>query len=70
MHAWLCLYRFQHVYVVDDSIVIIATLKDNGTSMGKVYELGERHIFTVHELVTSFAPVNFKLFGSGTCDPH
>lgn len=31
----------------------MTALKDDGTSMGKVYELGGPEIFTVHELVTS-----------------
>lgn len=31
----------------------MAALKDDGTSMGKVYELGGPEIFTMHELVIS-----------------
>ena len=45
--------RLQPVYVVDVAAAIIAALKDDGTSMGKVYELGGPEILTVHELVTS-----------------
>ncbi|KAL6505260.1 hypothetical protein OROGR_025077 [Orobanche gracilis] len=32
--------KFQPVYVVDVASAIIAALKDDGTSMGKVYEIG------------------------------
>ncbi|XP_062079602.1 NADH dehydrogenase [ubiquinone] 1 alpha subcomplex subunit 9, mitochondrial [Humulus lupulus] len=42
--------KIQPVYVVDVAAAIIAALKDDGTSMGKVYELGGPDIFTVHEL--------------------
>lgn len=47
------LFRFQPVYVIDVAAAVIAALKDDGTSMGKVYELGGPEIFTVHELVIS-----------------
>ncbi|KDP26455.1 hypothetical protein JCGZ_17613 [Jatropha curcas] len=42
--------KIQPVYVVDVAAAVIAALKDDGTSMGKVYELGGPEIFTVHEL--------------------
>lgn len=42
--------KIQPVYVVDVAAAIIAALKDDGTSMGKVYELGGPDIFTIHEL--------------------
>ncbi|OWM90266.1 NADH dehydrogenase [ubiquinone] 1 alpha subcomplex subunit 9, mitochondrial [Punica granatum] len=42
--------KIQPVYVVDVAAAITAALKDDGSSMGKVYELGGPEIFTVHEL--------------------
>lgn len=42
--------KIQPVYVVDVAAAIIAALKDDGASMGKVYELGGPDVFTVHEL--------------------
>ncbi|CAA0823920.1 ABC transporter C family member 5, partial [Striga hermonthica] len=42
--------KFQPVYVVDVASAIIAALKDDGTSMGKVYELGGPDVYTMHEL--------------------
>ncbi|RVW53713.1 NADH dehydrogenase [ubiquinone] 1 alpha subcomplex subunit 9, mitochondrial [Vitis vinifera] len=42
--------KFQPVYVIDVAAAIMAALKDDGTSMGKVYELGGPEIFTMHEL--------------------
>ncbi|GLT41475.1 hypothetical protein SLA2020_155360 [Shorea laevis] len=42
--------KIQPVYVVDVAAAIVAALKDDGTSMGKVYELGGPEIFTVHQL--------------------
>ncbi|KAL6516212.1 hypothetical protein OROGR_019517 [Orobanche gracilis] len=42
--------KFQPVYVVDVASAVIAALKDDGTSMGKVYELGGPDIYTMHEL--------------------
>ncbi|KAF2292676.1 hypothetical protein GH714_026655 [Hevea brasiliensis] len=42
--------KIQPVYVVDVAAAIVAALKDDGTSMGKVYELGGPEIFTMHEL--------------------
>lgn len=51
-YNWLC--RIQPVYVVDAASAIIAALKDDGTSMGKVYELGGPDVFSVHQLVIFF----------------
>ncbi|XP_041005420.1 NADH dehydrogenase [ubiquinone] 1 alpha subcomplex subunit 9, mitochondrial [Juglans microcarpa x Juglans regia] len=42
--------KIQPVYVVDVAGAIVAALKDDGTSMGKVYELGGPDVFTTHEL--------------------
>ncbi|CAM8927534.1 unnamed protein product [Rhodiola kirilowii] len=42
--------KIQPAYVVDVAAAVVAALKDDGTSMGKVYELGGPDIFTVHEL--------------------
>ncbi|KAL3604609.1 hypothetical protein D5086_005468 [Populus alba] len=42
--------KIQPVYVVDVAAAIIAALKDDGSSMGKVYELGGPEIFTMQEL--------------------
>ncbi|XP_059660187.1 NADH dehydrogenase [ubiquinone] 1 alpha subcomplex subunit 9, mitochondrial [Cornus florida] len=42
--------KIQPVYVVDVAAAIIAALKDDGTSMGKVYELGGPDVFTLHQL--------------------
>ncbi|KAI9122386.1 hypothetical protein K1719_007075 [Acacia pycnantha] len=42
--------KIQPVYVIDVAAALIAALKDDGTSMGKIYELGGPEIFTVHEL--------------------
>ncbi|KAG0460472.1 hypothetical protein HPP92_020367 [Vanilla planifolia] len=42
--------RIQPVYVVDVAAAIIASLKDDGSSMGKIYELGGPDIYTLHEL--------------------
>ncbi|KAJ4851341.1 hypothetical protein Tsubulata_005711 [Turnera subulata] len=42
--------KIQPVYVVDVAAAILAALKDDGTSMGKIYELGGPEIFTIHEL--------------------
>lgn len=43
--------RIQPVYVIDVAAAIVNSLKDDGTSMGKIYELGGPEIYTVHELV-------------------
>lgn len=42
--------KIQPVYVVDVAAAIVAALKDDGASMGKIYELGGPEVFTVHEL--------------------
>ncbi|KAI4349331.1 hypothetical protein L6164_009932 [Bauhinia variegata] len=42
--------KIQPVYVVDVAAAIMAALKDDGTSMRKIYELGGPEVFTVHEL--------------------
>ncbi|PNY04598.1 NADH dehydrogenase [Trifolium pratense] len=42
--------KIQPVYVVDVASALTTALKDDGTSMGKIYELGGPEIFTVHEL--------------------
>jgi uncharacterized protein YbjT (DUF2867 family) len=43
--------RFQTVYVVDVAAAIVNSLKDDGTSMGKTYELGGPDVYTVRDLV-------------------
>ncbi|KMZ62877.1 NADH-ubiquinone oxidoreductase 39 kDa subunit [Zostera marina] len=42
--------RIQPVYVVDVAAAVIASLRDDGASMGKIYELGGPQVFTIHEL--------------------
>ncbi|KAK6940598.1 NAD-dependent epimerase/dehydratase [Dillenia turbinata] len=42
--------KIQPVYVVDVAAAIVAALKDDGTSIGKIYELGGPEVFTVYEL--------------------
>ncbi|KAL3645048.1 hypothetical protein CASFOL_010228 [Castilleja foliolosa] len=42
--------KFQPVYVVDVASAVISALKDDGNSMGKIYELGGPDIYTMHEL--------------------
>ncbi|KAL9239074.1 hypothetical protein vseg_013426 [Gypsophila vaccaria] len=42
--------KIQPVYVADVAAGIIAALKDDGSSMGKTYELGGPDVFTMHEL--------------------
>ncbi|KAK4407278.1 NADH dehydrogenase [ubiquinone] 1 alpha subcomplex subunit, mitochondrial [Sesamum angolense] len=41
--------KIQPVYVVDVASAIVAALKDDGSSMGKVFELGPE-IYTLHQL--------------------
>lgn len=53
--------RIQPVYVVDVAGAIVAALKDDGTSMGKIYELGGPEVLTTHELV-KFSSSLFWLF--------
>ncbi|KAH7577726.1 hypothetical protein JRO89_XS01G0291100 [Xanthoceras sorbifolium] len=42
--------KIQPVFVADVAAAVVAALKDDGTSMGKIYELGGPEVFTVHEL--------------------
>ncbi|KAF6144406.1 hypothetical protein GIB67_024633, partial [Kingdonia uniflora] len=42
--------KIQPVYVIDVAAAIIAALKDDGSSMGKTYELGGPDVFSIHEL--------------------
>ncbi|KAL8160698.1 hypothetical protein V2J09_002235 [Rumex salicifolius] len=42
--------KIQPVYVVDVAGAIISSLKDDGSSMGKIYELGGPEVLTVHQL--------------------
>uniref|UniRef100_A0A7N0TQ46 Uncharacterized protein n=1 Tax=Kalanchoe fedtschenkoi TaxID=63787 RepID=A0A7N0TQ46_KALFE len=42
--------KIQPAYVVDVAAAVVAALRDDGSSMGKVYELGGPDIFTVHDL--------------------
>lgn len=43
--------RIQPVYVSDVASAVVSALKDDGTSMGKVYELGGPDIYTMRQLV-------------------
>lgn len=45
------LHRIQPVYIADVAAGIVAALKDDGTSMGKIYELGGPEVMTEHDLV-------------------
>ncbi|CAL0316869.1 unnamed protein product [Lupinus luteus] len=42
--------KIQPVYVVDVAAALTTALKDNGASLGKIYELGGPEVFTLHEL--------------------
>ncbi|WMV47093.1 hypothetical protein MTR67_040478 [Solanum verrucosum] len=42
--------KIQPVFVADVASAIVSSLKDNGTSMGKIYELGGPDIYTMHDL--------------------
>ncbi|KAK2997824.1 hypothetical protein RJ639_026149 [Escallonia herrerae] len=42
--------KIQPVYVADVASAIVTALKDDGTSMGKVYELGGPEVYTTQEL--------------------
>ncbi|KAL8259001.1 hypothetical protein R6Q59_026954 [Mikania micrantha] len=42
--------KIQPVYVADVASAVVAALKDDGSSMGKLYELGGPDIYTVHQL--------------------
>jgi NADH dehydrogenase (ubiquinone) 1 alpha subcomplex subunit 9 len=41
--------KIQPVYVVDVAAAILASLKDDGASIGKIYELGGPDVFPMHE---------------------
>lgn len=43
--------RLQAVHVMDVAAAIVAAVKDDGTSMGKTYDLGGPDISTVKDLV-------------------
>ena len=43
--------RLQAVHVMDVAAAIVAAVKDDGTSMGKTYDLGGPDIFSVKDLV-------------------
>lgn len=42
--------------MVDVAAAIIAALKDDGSSMGKTYELGGPDVFNARDLVNSYGP--------------
>lgn len=42
--------KIQPVFVVDVAGAVVAALKDDGSSMGKTYELGGPDVFTMHQL--------------------
>ena len=42
--------------MVDVAAAIVAALKDDGSSMGKTYELGGPDVFTPRDLVNSYCP--------------
>eukprot|EP00252_Welwitschia_mirabilis_P009069 TRINITY_DN21364_c0_g1_i1.p1 TRINITY_DN21364_c0_g1~~TRINITY_DN21364_c0_g1_i1.p1 ORF type:complete len:399 (-),score=73.05 TRINITY_DN21364_c0_g1_i1:363-1559(-) len=42
--------RIQPVFVVDVATAIVAALKDDGRSMGKIYELGGPDVYTIKQL--------------------
>ncbi|KAI7734859.1 hypothetical protein M8C21_008797 [Ambrosia artemisiifolia] len=42
--------KIQPVYVADVASAVVAALKDDGSSMGKVYELGGPDVYTLHQL--------------------
>ena len=61
LHGCYLFCRIQPVYVIDVAAAIVNSLKDDGTSMGKIYELGGPEIYTVHELVIitpTFVPMD------------
>ena len=49
------------MYVSDVASAVVSALKDDGTSMGKVYELGGPDIYTMRQLVTSLS-FSFRRF--------
>lgn len=42
--------------MVDVAAAIVAALKDDGSSMGKTYELGGPDVFNARDLVNSYGP--------------
>lgn len=40
------------MYVADVASAIVTALQDDGSSMGKLYELGGPDVYTIRELVT------------------
>lgn len=46
------------MYVADVASAVVAALKDDGTSMGKLYELGGPDVYTLRQLVI----LSFLLF--------
>ncbi|XP_024974314.1 NADH dehydrogenase [ubiquinone] 1 alpha subcomplex subunit 9, mitochondrial [Cynara cardunculus var. scolymus] len=42
--------KIQPVYVADVASAVVAALKDDGSSMGKLYELGGPDVYTLHQL--------------------
>lgn len=49
------------MYVSGVAFAVVAALKDDGSNMGKVYELGGPDVYTLHQLVIDshdfFCPV-------------
>lgn len=54
------------MYVADVASAVVAALKDDGSSMGKLYELGGPDIYTLHELVILISLSSHDLL-SGIC---
>lgn len=50
------------MYVADVASAVVAALKDDGSSMGKLYELGGPDIYTLHELVILISLSSHDLF--------
>ena len=48
--------RLQAVHVMDVAAAIVAAVKDDGTSMGKTYDLGGPDIVSVKDLVCYLLP--------------
>lgn len=46
------------MYVADVASAVVAALKDDGSSMGKLYELGGPDVYTLRQLVI----LSFLLF--------
>ena len=49
------------MYVADVASAVVAALKDDGSSMGKLYELGGPDIYTQRELV-NLSSLSFPYF--------